>query len=109
MLTVPYEEEGNDGTDEINEQNIEMKVYSLLGYMMCPTCPTCLTFSYASYIGEKTVIIENRAYIPLYKKVIENNPDKSDTLDIPQKGELEQPPSLKIFLHFRKELLVGLF
>lgn len=91
---IKTEEEGNDGTEDINEQNVGIERHSLFDYMTRPTCPTSPTFfHFLKRIGEIMVIMENKGILPLYKKVTENTPDKLDMLDASKEKEIEQPPS----------------
>lgn len=87
------EEEGNGKISDEYGTNTEIKVRTLPNYMMCQGCQGVHTFSNVSYMGERIVIIENKEQLPLYKKITENTPDKSDKSDIPKNGELEQPLS----------------
>jgi P4 family phage/plasmid primase-like protien len=80
---IEREEEVNGKNKGENERNIEIKVQTLPDYMMCQTCHTCHTFSLLrNCIGEKSVVLENKAQIPLYVKMSENTPDFSDRSDI---------------------------
>ena len=91
---IKTEDEGNDGTEDINKQNVAIERQSLLSYMTRPTSPTSPTFfHFSKRIGEITVIMENKEILPLYKIVTENTPDYLDKLDTSEKKELEQPPS----------------
>lgn len=91
---IKTEEEGNDGTDDVNEQNIAIERYSLLGYMTrLPWSPWHTFFHFIKRIGEKTVVLENKEILPLYIKISEKDLTNAGKLDIPKKGELEQPPT----------------
>lgn len=80
---IEREEEGNGENNGENERNIKIKVQTLPNYMMCQTCHTCHTFSLLrNCIGEKSVVLENKAQIPLYVKMSENTPDFPDRSDI---------------------------
>ncbi len=69
--------------DEItveDEADITFKTYPLAEYVSGSTGSTGTTFFYASLLGEKTVIIENKDIIPLYK-ASENTLDQCDQCD----------------------------
>ena len=86
--------EGNDGTDDINERNIELEVHSLLGYLMCQGSHISHTFSYLEkHIGVKTVIYEYKGLKPLYEISSEITPDIYDYPDTSKNNELEIPPT----------------
>ena len=80
---IKDEEGGNSINDGENERNMKIKVQTLPDYMMCQTCQTCHTFSILrNVIGEKSVVLENKAQIPLYVKMSENTSDFPDRSDI---------------------------
>ena len=69
--------------DEItveDEADITFKTYPLAEYVSGSTGSTGTTFFYASLLGEKTVIIENKDILPLYK-ASENTLDQCDQCD----------------------------
>ena len=89
---IKTEEEGNDGTDDINERNIALKRCGLLEYLMCQGSQTSHTFSLLrKVIGERKVIIENKEWIPLIEKLCENTPDFPDQSDISHFTKVEIP------------------
>lgn len=94
VTRIKTEEEGNDGTEDINEQNVAIERQSLFSYMTRPTCPRwCPFFQFSRRIGEIMVIMENEGILPLYVQTIGKNPTILTRLDTSEKEELEKPPS----------------